>query len=226
MNTRIKRILAVLSISLLLPASMTLPVFAEGGSNSGTGDTAKPTDSSTSPTERSGSTTKVKKTEAEVRHAAEMENETETEVHDRGKKILDDAKKNGKEHTKEERLKNCTDRQKGLENKLTNIQKRSASHLAKIDAVLAKIEAAQASATTPLAGYDALLTTAKAAQVQATASVAALGNLSPKIDCTKDTAAAEIATFKAAADKAKYLKAYRDAVKSILKAIETAAGDQ
>ncbi len=227
MNIRLKRVLVSVTISLLLPASMTLPAFAEGGSGSG-GDATKIADTTQPTASTSGSTeTKVKKTEVEIEHAKELEGIAETENHDHAKKILDDAKKKGKEHTKEERLKNCTDKQQGLVNKLANLQKNSSSHLGKIDAVLVKLTDSQATAKTPVAGYAALLAAATAEQAQAAASVAALGNLSTKIDCTKDTVASEVATFKAAAEQARSdLKAYRDAVKAILKAIETSAGAQ
>ena len=217
MNIRIKRILTAVSISILLPLGAMMPAYAESGSHSH--ETSKPAEVTSDST-----TTRTKKTEVEVEHAKEQENEAETENHDQAKKILEEAKKTGKEHSKEERLKNCTEKQQGLENKLSNIQKNSAKHLAKIDSVLLKITDAQATATTPVDA--ALVTAATNAQVQATASVAALANLNAKIVCSKDTAASEISTFKAASTQAKTdLKAYRDAVKAILKAIETLAGD-
>jgi hypothetical protein len=232
MNKRFLRVIATLAVTLLLPVSLGLPVYAEGssggsGTGSGSGSDSVDTNKTTTPTtaavpkKEHTDEEKAKIAEVEKEHATEMETASVTKLKAKGKEVLDEAKKEGKVHTKDEKLKNCTDKKTGMETKVANIKSNSAKHLAKIDSVLVKLTESQAA--TPTNGVADLLAAATTAQATATASVSALSKLAPTIDCAKDTVASDIAIFKAAADQARTdLNAYRTAVKAVLSAIETA----
>ncbi len=140
---------------------------------------------------------------------------TEVENHNstHGKTLLEDAKKANKEHTTEERIKNCEGRKNGLTTKVTELQKNAQKHLDKISGVLTKLQDAQKAGTLKVTNIDTLLADAVSAQTKAKASVDALKALTPTVDCTKASVAMDVATFKAAAEQARTdLKTYKTAL--------------
>ena len=227
MGKRLTRILLSLAVSLALPITLGMPTYAEGGtagsgsgSSSGSGSTTSGShDTTTTETEHT-TTTEAEKPEAPEltkEQKAEFTHKAEKAIKAKGIKILETAKAENKEHTKEDKLKNCADKKQGLEKKIANLKSNSTKHLAKIDAVLKSIKAADTT-DTKVAG---LLVDAATAQTTATASVDALNSLTTTIDCNKDSVASDVAMIKAAADQARTdLKAYKTSVKAVLNAIE------
>jgi hypothetical protein len=68
-----------------------------------------------------------------------------------------------------------------------------------------------------------LVANAQAAKATSAGSISALQTAKPAIDCTNPSVADEVATFKTAAQTTRSnLKAYRDSVKAVLKALEAA----
>lgn len=236
MQTRLKNLLLTLLITLLLPLGLSMPVHARNGADDSTSGSSNDTTTTTTTTTADASETNNKTTSDDSSSKPEQEteksNETTTEVevenHKRGSDIVTEAKKTEKKHTKDERIKNCTNNQHGLDTKFANLQKNAKKHLLVMDSVFTKIQDFQKTTTVTIPNIDSLITSATAAQTKATASVSALTNLSSTIDCSTDTAAMDIGVFKAAADQAKTdLKAYRTSLKAILSAIETATeGEQ
>ncbi len=137
------------------------------------------------------------------------------------KAVISDLKKTKKEHTNEERHKNCAAAEHGLETKLSNLSKNAAAFQVKISGVLNKAIAFQKDHNVTVANFDALVAAAHAARTQSASSISALGELDANLDCNQPDVAQHVASFKVAATKAKTdLKAYKEAVKAILVALE------
>ena len=239
MYKRMKRGSIVLLVSLLLPLGFSLPAYASKGSNTDTvsiesgshESSATATAAAATPAETEHSTTtddsnkpeaEKPETEAEIEHGSELKKEAASTNERHSVELLADAKKLVKEHTKEERLKNCNAKQKNIDTKLLKLQNNAKRHLAVMDSVLTKLKAANITS----AEFDTLVANAVTAKLTATASVKALGDLTSTIDCAKDTAASDIAHFKVAADQARTgLKAYRSSLKAVLSFIETKVGE-
>lgn len=143
---------------------------------------------------------------------------------ERAKTLLEDAKENRSEKSEEDRQKTCEDRKEGMERKLGNLSANAEKYLSRVDTVFGKAQTFKANnSSVTVANYDALVAAAEAAQTKAAASVDALKDLAPTIDCTSNTVSNDVATFKVAAQQARTdLKAYKQSVKSLLKAIKGA----
>jgi hypothetical protein len=144
-------------------------------------------------------------------------------------KANDDLNKKREEHKddqankKEDRQKRCESHKQGLTNKFNNMVNHSQKIQAKIDNILNKATAYQASNGVTPTGWNDLLSAAQAAQAASADSIADLSTLKPTIDCNSESTASDVATFKAAAAKTRdNLKAYKTSVKALLKALKDA----
>lgn len=157
----------------------------------------------------------------------ERTNKAETEAETEGQDFIDNLLKTHKRHTEQERQKNCQAAQKGLETKLSNIQKNASKFQTLINEVYQKaLDYQQANNLSP-AGFDQLVSTANSAKDTASASVSALASLSVNLDCSSSSVAGNVATFRAAAQQARTdLVSYKTAVKAVLTALEGAATNE
>ena len=225
-------------LALLLPlfamvvALAGQTVYARDGSDD---TSATSTTSSGSGSSGSGSTNTAETDEQESAHIeSEAEGATEHRLSEsttesqtkaeaarkRGREEVTKAKEAHKTKTAEERKIACEPRKQGLQTKVDKLNANAAAHLTRIDGVFAKAKAYQSTKAIQLSNYDELVAAATAAQGKATASVQAPRNLKPSVDCNKDTVAADVATFKAAAEQARNdLKAYKQAVRAIVTAL-------
>jgi hypothetical protein len=136
----------------------------------------------------------------------------------RSQTFIAEQKQKMREHTQEQRQKNCEARKGGLTMKLQRLQTNSASYLGKIDKVFT---AAQTYITTKnIKGVDSLIAAANQAKTTAQTSVTALGALQIELDCTDPAVAGHVATFRAATQQAHDdLFAYKKAVKALLESL-------
>ncbi len=220
---KIKKALAITPAIILMLGLTTLPAFARNGSDDSSTNTQTTTSQSEAketiktPEVTSQNKTEVNKEASEVVKLG-IENETENESKD----IVNEFKKTDKEHSQADRKKNCDAAENGLETKLTNLSKNALAFQTKIDGVLTMSIAYQNDNNLHNTVFDALVTTAQKAQVESASSVSALSSLNTNLDCSNPSVAQNVAAFKVAAKKARAdLKAYKDAVKAILKSIET-----
>ncbi|MEK7153435.1 MAG: hypothetical protein AAB834_05785 [Patescibacteria group bacterium] len=181
-------------------------VFAEQGDGTGQG---------------SGSGTDRKSLNSEkpvaIENSTETEVETKNRLRVRGKELLERAQKERSAKPAEARKKACEARKQGLQRKIGNLVKNAEKYQARIDEVFAKATTFYSENNLSVDGYDELVVRTTNAKAQAQASVQALKSLKPTIDCTSNTVATDVATFKAAAEQArKDLRSYKQAVKSIL----------
>ncbi len=148
---------------------------------------------------------------------------SETELHHRGNSIVADMKKQeGKPKTTEQRQKVCEAHKQGLSNKFSHLVTNSQKIQTKIDGIYAKALAFQQSSGATPTGFADLVATADTAKANAAASIANLQTITPTIDCNSTSVASDVATFKAAAQQTRdNLKAYKTAVKAVLKALQT-----
>ncbi len=201
-----------------------------GSGGSGSSSTGGASDTSGS-TPNTGSTSRHDADPAggtEVKTASDAQ-EQENEQNDTNKNEADgrdfiaELLKTKSKHSDQDRAKNCQAAEKGLETKLANLQKNAASFKSKVDAVYSQALAYQTANNLNPAGIAQLEATASADQTAAKASVGALSGLSVNLDCSSNTVAQNVATFRAAAAHARTdLIAYKNAVVAVLTALEGA----
>lgn len=217
------------SIAVMIAAFLilvTVPVFAETGSGE-SGDDAS-TSTTTTERKRHGSDDNVALVSDD--DSDEKTEANETRGSDRGKlqsegaRLLAEAKKSHKsEKSAENRKKTCESRKQGLDQKFTRITANSERFQSKIAGVQQKAEDYKTANNIELSNYDELVSAANVAKEASASSIASLKEVKPTVDCNSASVAGDIATFKAAAQNTRdNLKAYRTAVKSLLKALHDA----
>ena len=217
---KIKKMLAIMPAILLMLGLTTLPVLARDGSDD---SSTTPSTTSLTETKETPEVTSHNKTEVNKEVSENVKHEIENEIENETKNTISEFKKTEKEHSQEERKKNCDAAEHGLETKLTNLSKNASAFQVKVDGALAKAIAYQKDNNLTITGFDILVTTAQTAQTQSASSVSALSSLNTNLDCSQPGVAQNVAAFKVAAKMTRTnLKAYKDAVKTVLKAIETA----
>lgn len=153
------------------------------------------------------------------------DNGAHLELHRKGEALTAELRKQrgSKVKTAEQRQKVCEGRKNGLTNKFSRTVTNSQRIQARFDEVLSKAQTYQQAKNITVANWDGLVAGAQAAQATSAASIAALQAVTPAINCTSATVADSVATFKTAAGQTRDgLKAYRTAVKAVLKALITA----
>lgn len=207
----IRLLLAAITLSFLLVTASVSPVLAQE-------------ETTVSNTQTTDQKAEAAKKAAQAKNQRQKQ-ESETEIATDGAVLLKKfsaAKK--KEQTQEQRAKACQVRKQGIEKKFSNYVTNSKKHKAKFDDALEKAVSYQTEKTVTSDELTTLLTAAQTAGTQATASIDAMAELSPSVDCNKDSVAADVASFKAAVDKTKTdLKAYRTAIKAYIKAVKNAS---
>ncbi|MBC7707813.1 hypothetical protein H7Y63_01160 [Polaromonas sp.] len=237
------------ALAILVVAGSPAVALASRGSGETETATSGTTSTSTATTETSGGGTssgsgsgsgsdstrvRVAEVESTEMHATSETSEqgvNETGEHDsdrtRGDKMVKALRAEHKSKKSDgEREKVCETRKSGLETKFTTIARNGKAYQTRIDDIYAKAKAYQLSSGLNPIGYDALKTTADAAQVKSLASVTALADAKPTVDCTNKTVATDVATFKVTASNARTdLKAYKQAVKAVVKSLRDAKKD-
>lgn len=217
--TILKRSLLLVPVFALALSVFSVTVFARGV-DSGTDSSGI----SGKNTATSGSTSSV-----ETEHAAENEAQKEqareqaNEIRNNARAEVEKMRAQNKEVRHEDRMKKCENRKHGLETKITNLNTNAQKHLDHFSSVLDKAIAFKDAKNLNPDGFVELLTKADDAKAKAQASVSALSQLTPTVDCQKDTVASDVAAFKQAAEQARSdLKDFKSSVKDILKSLETA----
>jgi hypothetical protein len=145
---------------------------------------------------------------------------TQSELRKRGASLLSEKRK---QNTSQKRLEFCTSHKQGLEKKFSRIVANAEKHQTRIDGVLAKATAYQTENNLTAENYDNLLANAETAQTAVAEAIATLKEVTPTVDCNSTSIATDVGTFKAAAQETRdSLKAYKTAVKAVLKALRDA----
>lgn len=139
----------------------------------------------------------------------------------RGKQLLDEKRKTGKEHTTAERQQACTTHEDAINTRFTTLGSKAEQYLTSFNATFTKVQAYQSRNQLAVANYDALVADATAKQTAATTAVATLKSLAgTKIDCTLTDPATSVADVKTAATDARTaLQAYRTSLKALVHAL-------
>lgn len=208
--------LAVPALLLAFTTLAAVPVFASQGS----GEVQKVSATSATTTSPSGSGDKTTGTETEVSTASTVASDDSqtAELHSKGKTLVAELQKvHPSKLTATERQKVCEVHKQGLTNKFTVITRNSQSYQTRIDDVLAKALAFQASKGISSTQLTTLIVTANTAKDTSVTSIANLKALVPKIDCNNVSVAQDVATFKAATTQTRTdLMAYKTAVKAVV----------
>jgi len=206
---------SLLITTLALGTILTVPAFAEDGSNtasSGSGDS--PATSDASSPDVSGSDTTG--SSAGTGSATQQENE----AHGKTVELLQALRQDHKEHTEAQRKLFCDEHKIDIASKFSSINTEMNGFQSRIDAILAKAESYQQTKNITVANWSALVAAATSAQTTSADALAALKNVTPSLDCTSTTVAQDVATFKTAAQSARDdLKAYKTAVQALIKAL-------
>lgn len=235
MQTILKKLgLAVPTLVLASTTLVTVPVFAQHGSDDSASNGTTTTTTQTE-TENSGTTTSggsgsdsgsgsgklaTNRTEAET----ENNTENETELHSRGAQIVSELEKqhhSGK--TAEEKTKACESHKQGLQTKFTHITTNATNLETKISAFLTKAQTYQSTNNVTVDNWDTLVAAANSAKTDTDTAIANLKAVTPTVDCNSTSVASDVATFKAAAQDARdALKVYKTAVKNVFVALQQA----
>lgn len=222
MNRKNKLITTIVSVIILALGLFTVPALAHdnGSSDDNSGSSSESSDTSKTSDDHS---------------QQEQENEIENEANHQAKKDLEDSLDGDSnkvlhelgmtnhEHSNSEREKNCQSAEHGLETKLQNLSKNATKFQTRIDTALDLAIAYQKDNNISVDNFDQLVATAQAAKSTSAASVSALNDLNTNLDCSSQSVAQNVAKFKVAAKQARTdLKAYKEAVKAILRALEVA----
>lgn len=149
--------------------------------------------------------------------------EVKAELHKRAEEHVNELRQEHKSQSAENRQKACVAHKQGLTKKFERIVANAERHQARIDGALDKGVAFKDSNNLSPDNYDTLLTAAQDAKTKSAASIEALKAVEPTLDCNNVSVASDVATFKAAAQTVRTdLKAYKTAVKNLLKAIRDA----
>jgi hypothetical protein len=230
----LKKSLAVALTGFLLVGLLSFPVLARDGSDDSVTQTTTTEHTNTESTSSSGTSTseqaelnnqefQVRQVEVEHESDTGIRKETESETEKETDDVIAELKKTEKEHSKEDRIKNCQTAESGLETKLSALSKNATAFQTKIDDTFAKVLVFQKVKNISATDFDKLVASAQTTQTQSASSIAALNALSSNLDCSSSTVAHSVAEFKVAAKQARTdLKAYKQAVKDIMKALEAA----
>ena len=198
---------ATLLISGLFVAAV--PVAAQDGVSGG-GSNNPETSSSTTEVHRSGETTPTTVATTETEQTTTSDT-GQTEHHKKAPKSLEDHKKA------------CEAHKQGLTNKFSHIVANSQRIQTRITEVFNKAKAYQTAHNLQPADFSSLVTAAQSAGDTSAASIDALKAVTPTMDCNNISVASDVAKFKEAAATTRHdLKAYRTAVKAVVKSLETA----
>lgn len=161
-------------------------------------------------------------------HSSRRQTAEETKLRTHGQELLTQLKKERQEHTQAERAKNCQSRKQGLQRKVNNLAENAQKHEARIDSLFAKTLAYKQDHNLTVENFATLNAGALTAQAAAQSSLEALDSLKPTLDCNNESVATDVAAFKVAMTQARSdLSEYRQAVKSLLRAVQSAKqGDQ
>lgn len=197
---------------LVLAAALTLSLAgtaaAEHGSSSGSDDNSG-----------SGGTTTVQATETENETTVATVSNT-GELHKKGADELNTLRTQHKEQSADHRKNVCEAHKQGLETKFTNIVNNSQKIQDRITSVFDKAVTYKTDNNLSPANFDDLVAKANAAKQDSADSIVNLKTLTPSLDCNNVSVASDVATFKAAAKETRdNLKAYRTAVKAVVKSL-------
>ncbi|MCX6727847.1 MAG: hypothetical protein NTX11_03485 [Candidatus Saccharibacteria bacterium] len=231
MNKRLQVLYMVVAVLFsLVPTSAVLARGTGSGNGSGGGGQTTATQGSEA----------TKSPEVEVEHPPEVEVKPK-EVETRKSNLIEQNKERAKEliktekpetkKTPEERQKRCAEKKKGLETKIVRLNTNAKKHYDRISDFLDKLVAYKIANNIENADLDAAIMAATEAKTTAAASVEALSSLQTTVNCESGTVATDVATFKAAAEKARAdLLTYRKAVATAHTTLEglkeTTTGDK
>lgn len=219
---------ALLAVAVLL--TFSLPAFAQEGSDDITEAPASQQLTNETHRKADDGSRQTGHRRAETIRQAGTEDQTEelkdphAELHHKGDDLLKELRKQHKSQRSAAEVKQqCEARKQGLQTKFEHIVANSQRLQTKIDSILNKAQTFQQANNLQVADYDTLLASAQSAQAASAASINALAEVKPSLDCNNTSVAGDVATFKAAANTARdNLKAYRSAVKDLLKALAAA----
>lgn len=222
---------------LLATVMVSVPVFAEdsGGSGSGGNSNTPPPEQHTEPKTTPPETQKPKPEETHPQKSTEQKKtenngttETETEHHAKtrkqGEEKVAELRKTKKTHSAEERQQLCEANKDKIVKHISEVGTKTTTIQKHIDEVYAKALAYKQTKNIQSDELTALIAAADAAKATAAASSADVAASQPAtITCSDANLPTELATFGAAVSQNRSdLKVYRDAVKSVLKALKAA----
>lgn len=217
---KIKSLLIGIPVAVLVGTALVTPLAtAEREDSSPSSDIRHEVEDDTSRNERSY-----------VREVIAYENDSEgpednirREIRDRGESEANKLRSEQKRtRTKQERTDACKARLSGMEMRFSKLAESTNHLLTRANDINSKLETYKSTSQANIENWPQLQKAVSDAQSLATASVNSVAALKPTVDCTKETVANDIATFKAAVEKARDdLKAYRNAMKDMIVALNT-----
>jgi hypothetical protein len=194
MKTTMKRVsLAVPSLVLAVTTLVSVPVFAQHGSDDGTGDVATSGTSGSHDGTTSGATTTTTGTTTET----ETETHDQTELHHQGSQLVTELEKeNHGTKTAEEKTKACESHKHGLTTKFSRITANSQKLEDKIGTFLTRAETYQSTNNITVTDWTTLVSNADAAKTKVDTSIANLKAVTPTMDCNSTTVAQDVPTSK------------------------------
>lgn len=220
---KIRSLVFGLSAFMLLASLAASPVYAESSIRGARADQVEMDNESSANEPTYIHEQRVAELDSQVNVESEPDNTTK-DLRNQAKVQLEKLRKEKKDpRSKEDRKKVCEARQKGMEQRFTKLTEAAQHHLNKLEDASEKLQAYKADNQVNVANWAELTKTVSDAHNNAALYVTKVADLKPTVDCTSDNVASDIATFKAAVEKARTeLKAYRKALKDVVVALNTA----
>jgi hypothetical protein len=199
---------------ITLTAAVTLSLAGSAAAQHGVDDST-----SSSSEVHNSSVTQVA-TETETTSTTSDDSGASNPTRQEAEQKVAELKANHKEQTADHRKNVCEAHKQGLTTKFTNIVNNSQKIQDRITGVLDKTVKYKTDNNLSPANFDSLLATAMTAQQTLADSITALKAVTPSLDCNNVSVATDVATFKTAAKTTRdNLKAYRTAVKAVVKSV-------
>ncbi|MEO7364669.1 MAG: hypothetical protein ABIV43_04170 [Candidatus Saccharimonadales bacterium] len=217
-----------LAASILLFGLMFIaaPTFAEENAvqpadSSESAEISTMSGSNTTSPKQKNRNTLAYETKSEEPESSDVEAAKRT-ARDKAEQKMADMRARHSQHSAESRQKFCNMNKDKLTGRFNGLQTSATAIQTHIDSVYVKVQTFVADKQLTVTDYDGLATSANVAKALAVTDIAAL--TPPSLDCTSDTVATTVATYKESAIQLRTdLKAYRDAVKQLAKAVRAAA---
>jgi len=151
----------------------------------------------------------------------QRKNELLEQFNQRAKERLESARENAKqlkERSSENRKKSCEARKTSLERKMNRAVTQAEKHKGVFDKIYTRVKAFHDDKNLTTPNYAELVAKVDAAQFDAEAKIAALDSLDVDVDCSSETVAGAVSTFREAlSDTREAMKTYRKALVDLIK---------
>lgn len=215
MNTLKRFTLSLAALLLFSGVAMVAPVSARDGSSGS--DINQSSDNTNTGEIPSSTSTDKESTNPET-------NDLKEQFREQAQQKLEALKQNVKQHTQAQREKACDARKTSLTKRMNNAVEQAKRHKAVFDKIYTHVTDFVTQKQLTVTDYATLTANVDTAQANAQKNIDALSALDVNVDCTSQTVAQSVGTFRQAVQSARdSLKSYRTAIVSLITSVKGAS---